>query len=480
MPRLTISSLPDTQVFLIGGNLQLIRRGMGGLTADLEAGLYKIKAERGGGTVERLLDLREDETVHLEVDTFPAIAPLAPLLGGDAPTVEGVAAEAFAVRPTWVPGALAAHLARGDKTGILVLAHQAVAFSDAGPLARLRLIPCGVEVGVDLDAAPACAARTEAEIWGAAWLPLRPDSHVLEIVANKEIVRQTVLVAPGWQTRVFACRRRWRQGGEAPAAVEERERVDVSIQMARRGTSVVYSDHFETVEVARNALELSRTSFVAARLVEDLLTEKFDNPIAGITGLHLFLGALEGDTGAAPDSAGRTVEIEPATRRRAPEIVRAGIAKLERLLGCREGGRPEPSDLIALKARANLLPPRETLVREPPMFWAAWQALVRSGPDQPVVVAPALWRRIAWANAWGPYLAWPPRETTLADFMAAHRPSRGLAAAASSGAGSALNESAIEPTRAQLAFEPLEGDELARALGIPLSVIGSRGGGREM
>ena len=68
MPRLAVSSQVDTQILLIGSDLQVVQRGIAELSADVPTGFYKIKVERGGGTVEQLIELTKDEHVHLLVD----------------------------------------------------------------------------------------------------------------------------------------------------------------------------------------------------------------------------------------------------------------------------------------------------------------------------------------------------------------------------------------------------------------------------
>jgi hypothetical protein len=113
LPKLTITSHPDAQILLIGGDLKVKRRGVGSLTVDVPPGFYKGKAERGGGTVEQLIELEKDKSVSLPVDSFPAVAPMASLLRGDASVVETLGAQVIAGPPAPWSMALAPHLVPG-------------------------------------------------------------------------------------------------------------------------------------------------------------------------------------------------------------------------------------------------------------------------------------------------------------------------------------------------------------------------------
>jgi hypothetical protein len=449
LPSLTVNSHPDAQILLIDGDLKLVHKGLATLTVDVPAGYYKVKAERGGGTVEQLVDLTQDQSLPLYVDKFPAIAPLQPLLAGNAWKVEGIGKAAMGT-----PGAV---------PGLLLLAHAArQGGNEPDPFAGLKVVPWSGGPGGELAVQPLHKVVLPEEVWRATWLPLPPGCHLLEITDAGETVHQAVTIVPGWQTRLFLRRSEWHSRTTQPDDVRRREWIDVSIQMATQSAAVVYSDHLETVEVARNALELNRPIIVSNYLIASLLQGKFENPIAGMTGLHLFLEALERsrpdkrDDRRSEDGA-RELQIDSSSLANADNIVRQGIDNLERLL-CGDGPQrgPQPSDLMALKARAGLLPSTaKTIVVEPPMLWVSWDQLRRRcGPDQPVEVSPGLWKRIAWATAWGPYLAWPAREATVEDYVADH-----------------LSAPLERVRRSSSKLQLLEGDELSRALNIPLSLV---------
>jgi hypothetical protein len=493
LPKLTIYSQDDAQVLLIDADLKVVDRGVGQLTVDVLPGIYKVKVERGGGAAERLLELSGDETVYQLVDRFPAVAPIEDFLGGKAFEINNLAAKAMGL--DWsrahAPPGWEGWLAAPDAPGLLILAHRLK--SDAGgggPLAGLSVKPWGGEASVAL-AVRAFASETDNETWSATWLPLKPGCYVLEIEDGSQKVRQAAYVAPqGWQTRVFMRRRSWLAG--APSAEKSAPRCDwfdVSIQMARRNDPVVYQDHLVTVEVARNALELSRSFIASNALIRNLLGGKFDNPMAGITGLHLFLSEIERRQSATSSGSqvtgedGKTVAEERAT-------INWAVENLEKLLVDADARDVRlSSDLIAVKLRAGALFATPIVVRDPPMLWASWDALRRLSDSTPFVnLSRDLWRQLAWGAAWGPYLAWPPQADNVEEYMRKQLPPAPQSAGAADQIQAAIpsglemlstrSRSAIPTGLEMLSTRPrspksaqaLEGEDLARALFIPNSL----------
>jgi hypothetical protein len=459
LPKLTVNSQPDAQILVIGRDLQILRTAVGMFQDNLDPGFYKIKCERGGGTVEQLLDLFADKVISLQVDRFPAIAPLVTRLGDDRDAVEAVAIKAKQ-RPMQPVQGLADVLGGAEEPGLLLMVHRLRDASEIDHFAGIRLGPWTSNAWIDPETRAGDTVTAAGEMWRAAWVPFKPGCYLLEIADGAQVVQQAVTVASGWQTRVFIRRRRWLNSAGEPleAGTKRREWIDVSVQMARSTQGVVYDSYFETVEVARNALELTRPAVVTDRLINDLLSEKFSNPIAGMTGLHLFLEALERQRSPKSALPGRGVAIRDAMLAHPDALLDEAFRNLDKLLLCGVDGQfRDPSDVVALKVRAGRLEPNRSLVvTEPPMLWVSWDALrLYGGGDHSVEVAPDLWRRIAWASAWGPYLAWPPRETTLGDFLQGHlrAPEKG--------------------PKQMFQMPLLEGDDLVKALGIPPSVARS-------
>lgn len=72
---LTVKAPEGTEIFVLDGNLNIVKRGYKGLQASLEQGIYKIQAQVGSSRLEELLVLREDRTVDYVVPMVTA-APL--------------------------------------------------------------------------------------------------------------------------------------------------------------------------------------------------------------------------------------------------------------------------------------------------------------------------------------------------------------------------------------------------------------------
>ncbi|AWO88417.1 MULTISPECIES: hypothetical protein [Bradyrhizobium] len=461
MPRLVVSSHADAQILVMDAKLKVIRRTVGRLDTNLDSGLYKIKVARGGGTVEQLLDLDSDNEIYLPVYKFPAIAPIGPMLGTDGPAVESLAQAVLARRGSGEPG-------------LLILGHHPIQRDvRPHPLDGLRVMQWPGDGPAQSIADSDMLVRSIGQAcWGASWLPYSPGCYLLEISDGPQTVHQAVPVAPDWQTRVFLLRRGWRQGADTTSVPDttRSEWIDFSIQMARPDFPVVYSDHYETIEVARNALTMTEPIFVSRELIDNLLYGKYDNPIAGITGLHLYLEAAE--RAQSDDSPSDSkLQIDQRDDMQNPkDFAREVLANLGKLLG---SSSALASDLLALNVRAGLLPSGQTVtITQPPMFWVSWDILrSHAGRDGRVWVEPQLWSSIANSTAWGPYLVWQPGQTTWQEYVARHTSRRPFPI----GHGSALESFTVNsPLDAAPADKPylalLDEADLAATLGVPFSV----------
>ncbi len=486
MPKLTVHSNQDAQILVIDGDLNVVNRNVGVISTELKSGLYKVKVDRGGGTAEQLIDLTNDKELYLFVEAYPAIAPIGQLLGGHRLEIENLATQAGARSPSLKWRAAFNLSSLPNEPGLLIVGHQEIMQGNqSNPLRGLRVMTWRrVSFAATIHDEDTVCADIGSETWSAIWLPVEPGCHVIEIPDAEATCRQTVLVAPNWQTRVFL-RRSFVKSPEASIPDKKSgslPRIDISIQMARPGASVVYDDHLETVEVARNALERDRPIFVSEYLVESLLNEKFQNPIAGITGLHLFLEALERDQLTRDTEAIHPVfSITPALLDRSKDIVEEVISNLERLFSV-DNARPSdlPSDIVALKARAGLLSNEgPVVVVEPPMFWASWDALCKSSrDDRGVLIGRQFWTSVAFSAPSGPYLSWRPRRTSFEAFIQSKIGSGRNYTIESLARDGAFKRIPFTLKSANLSsnypgWPVLPADkELASALGIPVTVAG--------
>lgn len=415
MPQLNVYTNDDAEVFILDASLSRVERSVGSFSGDLNTGLYKIRVSRAGTFQEQLIELsRKAQEHYMFIDRFSAIAPIGPMLP-DIGSIERLARAA---------------LAKHKKRGLLVLAHQSAATADRRkPFGGALIFPWrGTKRAVKLDD-DHLSAEVGDELWSAVALEADPAEgpFVLELRSGARISRQAVLVAQGWQTRIFL--RSTNTGGErggASLSGTEGAPFDVSIQMALPTAQVVYFDHWQTVEVARSALERGRAIFTGESLVNQLLDGKYDNPVAGLTGLHLFLDArarseagdatydlaprvktLRGDAGEIADEVLVNLTRRLLPRRVAAAQKRAGSkAALSQLLLYADPDWPESADLTALRLRAGRCSV-QVFVPSPPMFRVSWDVLkANAARDGLTWISRELWSSTGAAGSAGPYLAW--------------------------------------------------------------------------
>lgn len=406
MPELAIHTNHDAEVFVMDASLTRVARSVGVYKGNLPRGLYKVRVVRAGTLREQLVELDERAQEHyLFITKFSAIAPIGPMLH-DVGRVESLAR---------------AVLDRVRGPGMLVLVHGSAAVVDRRrPFAGASIFPWqATRRAVKLDKVQR-SRKIGGEVWSAAAIAADPADgpFVLELRSGARVSRQSVLLAPGWQTRVFLRA----ESEDAPLPFE------VSVQMARPQSNVVYHDHWETVEVARSALERGRAIFTSDRLVDELLHQKYDNPIAGITGLHLFLDARarteSGSTAyalgirAAARAEGAEGIIDEVLANLTALLCPERAAQVSKRMKSRTGTRealayadpqwPEPPDLTALRLRAGRRA-EQIVISSPPLFRVSWDVLKASAArDGDTWIGRQLWSVTGAAGAAGPYLAWAP------------------------------------------------------------------------
>jgi hypothetical protein len=387
--QLIVHSNRDAEIAVLDATLSRVAPVVvGRFDERLATGLYKVKVNRGGAMKEQLIELTpHGQQVSIYIDDFPAIAPIGSMVA-DQQGLEALAQKA---------------LRRVRGPALLLLEHYPAAVVRA-PFSGVRVMPWR-KVGEGTALGPICR-DTEIfgdERWSAVALEVerRGDTWVLEVGGTGFSARHAIPLARGWQTRVFMRGLLAREGAGAPC--------ETSIQMALSDRPVVYWDHWETVEVARRSLETGRNIFSSSDLVNDLLDNKFENPIAGMTGLHLMLDGLA-----------------PTPQRDWP-IAKVQLVDevLQNLTGLLQSGRinrlyndpawTELPDMTALRLRAGRLR-SQVEVREPPLFKASWDALKGSASKEGLTwIGRSLWRATGDANRMGPYMAWAPRQHSWRD-----------------------------------------------------------------
>lgn len=428
--RLLVNAPPDAEIHVFGGGLDRRAYGVGQVDTRLAEGLYKIRSVRGGAAVERLVDLQDDTQLYLTAEPVTAIAPVGPVYGQWSAEIEALAREAI--------DAAAADRPPGDGSTILLMAHRD-AEGLADPLAEAILYRW-LEMHVRAKAGDAGRERLIGTEWWSAWaVVVEPGCYQIEFGGGA--LRQALLAVPGYDTRVFIRRSGPRAVPVLPAAdlkelaaqvgdhtsanaAPSSVRTEISVQMAEPRSDIFYRDHFETIEVARQALETERPIMVQPQLVDQLLHGKWGNPVMGLMGAHLFLAGLERDRDPGEGTSSRPVDLHDQVRSRAAETLHTVLKNLDEVFTQNSGALP--SDLVALHLRARPFTGDTQdfgTISEPPLFWASWEALLRhSLPQGPVAISRQLYSRVARAYPAGPYFAWRsgPRlsiERQMANFL---------------------------------------------------------------
>ena len=406
---LEVYSDADAEIQLFDARLEKIGHGVGWLRVPVDRGLHKVRVVRADSSVEKLLDIQANEQISLYATPAYSVAPIRPVYGAEAPRIERLAKRAFGA------------LSRTERAGgaILLLAHRD-GHGLEDPLERVSLrLWRRRHVSVGEDGPTGFAG---AEIGGESWSAwtARADPGMYELQLGWRL-RQIVPVVPDWETRIFIRRSSARIDEQPARSSDGRSRsrefaagTEVSIQLAKPDSPVVYWDHFESIEVARRALETERPIFASPRLIEELLHAKWENPLMGVTGAHLLLAALERDV---RDETGRRPRVLLEEQRlRAPQVLEIVLNNLNGLLGehC-------PADLAALFIRArrflgrdSVMPAERFRIDAPPIYWSSWSALAGQRRRRHAVSIPrSVWSRVSRSVPIGPYFGWYPGRTSL-------------------------------------------------------------------
>ncbi|MGO7335687.1 DNA/RNA non-specific endonuclease [Rhizobium leguminosarum] len=418
MPELDVTADNDAEIFIMDQTLSRVARAVGSFRGELEPGLYKIRVSRAGTYKDQVIELGgKAEGFNMSIAEFSAIAPIESNLP-DMNPVERLAGAALRDRPN---------------ASILVLAHGSHESVDQQrPFGGASIFPWSdSEQEVSLDEGQR-SAQAGGQLWSAIAIRANPvdGPFVLELRNGSWVSRQAVLLIKGWQTRIFLRARNQTMSDQGSERGEpDAAPFDISIQMAKLTAPVVYRKDEATIEVARSALERGRAIFNGETLIDELLDQKYENPVAGLTGLHLLLDAKarSDDGDAAYDVAhfrGGAQEIVDMvlvnlTRLLQPDRVAAAEAQaspgddLDRILLHSDKDWPEPADLTALRLRAGR-GHGQVLVRSPPMLRVSWDVLKKNASrDGLTWIGRELWNAMGAAGAAGPYLAWSPGPHSL-------------------------------------------------------------------
>ena len=285
-----ISSNPALELSIVASGFRVVERGVGGLSANVEPGIYQIVA-RAGPAVQRTLvkvgagEVFRDAQVKVE---FPAAAPVSDTFTSHDSHQEIVKNASYAI--TQQPG---------PAGGLLVVVRD-VRGAGGPPLETPDLAPFtlldrslnpvpGFEQGwnvVSKEGIATSGARLEPGGYALRTDPARGAGN-RRPRADSDAFDQSIWISAGWQTIVFVTTD---EGGPRTSTA--------SVHMApiSDGWAPYEPEVGQAVELANWGLREGR-SVVPRDLVNLLLNVKFVNPMVGILGAHCLLLDLGADAG---------------------------------------------------------------------------------------------------------------------------------------------------------------------------------------
>jgi hypothetical protein len=225
---------------------------------------------------------------------------------------------------------------------------------------------------------------------------VRPGVYFLrQVLSNGRAFEGSVVACPNWITQV-AIRRANIEGASDADSTRVGVIDEVAIFMRATGGSPRSSDQDAVIEAARLALAQGRNLFAAGRgsELQELLLNKYDDPIAGIIGSHLLLLAMDANGDHDPERA---------------EQFDTTVKHLRRLVGLQH------PDIEALSLRCADAALRTTApFTVPPMFHDSWRLITDASYEQPGLVPPELWQRVHASTRVGACSVWAVDEQTRA------------------------------------------------------------------
>ncbi len=385
---------PVAEVFLIDHKFVLVHRSVGDLDADVEPGVYNVKARLGEVTTERLIVLNSDQRVDLS-NELPVASP-APIEGTS--RTHELHMDVAVSESTSV----AISSGRGAEIFLLTRRWSSRTPEDGDPrseprsLSELSLHRPDGETILDLGRSGSDDFPDWDPVAGTT-IAVDPGAYLLRWRDGSGITaEQSVQAVRGWQSQVFLLE----EGHGAGQSGRHR----VSVLMSQHGFRPDDS-MLRVVEETRSALADERK--IASEFINESLFDKFDNPMLGLFGAHLMLLAQEAVREAEEEQSRR---MSGAERLRPPvgfdqSLFDGVVDNLRYLLG------PDHPDVVALSTKSVDLP-LDALqpVTVPPMLWRSWLLLIEASNTSPALVPIAVWRRTLTLLPLRPFLVWSPEK----------------------------------------------------------------------
>ena len=408
---------PLAEVFLIDHAFVLVDRKLGVLDRAVEQGVYKVKAQLGDASAEKLVVADRDLTIDLSREL--SIASPVPLVGTSRTHefhMESAATESGSVS-----------LSVGSGAQVFLCSRRWTGSTGPAPDKRpppgLRLLTADGATIFDVRESGR-RHEDESDPMASATVEVDPGSYFLRWQDDEGVAaEQSLLAVRDWQSQVFLLN---------DARDADNPRLGISVLMARHSFSAD-DPRLRQADEARVALADERR--VATKDINETLFAKFEYPMLGLFGAHLMLIAQEASRKAEEETSRRTSGVP--RRRAAVDFDQAlfddVVANLVSLLG-----REHP-DVAALATRASNQS-RDDLgpVTVPPMLWRSWLLLIEASNEWPGLLPVATWRRALKVLPLRPFLVWSAeddQEQTM------ERWQRGVAAAVRASVAGAASSS---------------------------------------
>jgi hypothetical protein len=338
---LTVSAADDfAEISILDAHLNQVASGVNRLEQELSEGLYKVRVKVGPTTSERLVSLDRSKEEAFEYQQFPSPIPLSGTSRADSALAE--AAHRASLQPRRL---------NGDGAQIFIFIRPASEKEQPGGANAAAGLLLLSESGVSLAPLESSALVDERTSSAGCCFDLTPGRYRLQLKrSDGKLTERTLVAVRDWQTQAFMLLREVRDDYRADLA-------NSTVAMARRHPFQPDNDLTRLSELAQYALTQDR-KVLSPQVREDLIEDKFENPMLGLFGAHLVLRD-------APEDQVLFTEV---------------MRNLTRLMG------PDHPDIQALSLR---LPSSSASVSisTPPMLRASWDLVVEASFQQPNVVA---------------------------------------------------------------------------------------------
>jgi hypothetical protein len=350
------------ELFVIDHKFALVSRAVQELDADVEQGVYKVKAQIGEASAERVVILNKSETIDLS-DDLRIASPV--------PLQDSRRTHEFHMYPA-AEESRSVDAQVGGGAQIFLCARRwsapGVEFDDSTKAPDLSLHQPSGETIVDLGASGR-GERSLQDPMLTATVDVGPGAYLLRWRDDGVVAEQSVEAVKDWQTQVFLLE-----------DAKDETHLAISVLMGQGGFN---SDdpNARLADDARIALADERR--VATQAVIETLFAKFENPMLGLFGAHLMLLARDDE--------------------REQTSFDGVVENLAGLLG------PNQPDVVALATQGGSRSISELEpVTSPPMLWRSWLLLIEASNDRPDLLPADTWRPLLQQMPVRPFLAWSP------------------------------------------------------------------------